>query len=792
MIHTVMGKGFAMPLAEVVTVEVGATIAKYILKLWLKDTSLGNDIASTAIDILKSKTSDMLAQRRGNRQFEIIGEKVGENLLPLFEHEGAHLDEGERIAVAYAVAGTFNQSILSTELVVKRNLQPAELSCHIFAAYPRATRDFSEAASELYRRIINEACTYIVDIASQLPSFTERTFAEVLKREDDILKRVDQVLSELQKIREQLDPMIEAESFEIEYRQAIARNLDILQLIGADVSLPNRRHKLSVAYITLSVEQQPSTVMEADGNSAEEETAQEIVSVNVALARSHRLLIRGVAGSGKTTLLQWIAVRAATKTFEGELADWNTYLPFFLRLRHYVQARLPRPEAFPEVAASLIVGTMPSGWVHTALKSGRALVLVDGIDEVPASQREEVHTWLNDLVATYPRVRFIVTSRPHAIPEGWMNHQAFEAVELQPMELPDIAVFIDHWHRAVRDELQTDEEKRELDPLANHLKAQVRLNRAIRTLATSPLLCAMLCAIHRDRRRHLPVNRVELYRACCSLLLERRDKESRIDLADYPALTLGQKERILQGLAYWMLQANLSETDVLQVDERFSEQLAHMPNLSQDITGTAVRRLLVERAGIIREPIAGQIDFTHRTFEEFFAAQAALDARDIGRLVAGAHDDQWREVIILAAGLASKALCEQLITGLIKRGDAEKVHRHQLHLLAVSCLETAIELALEVKNEVEKRLHTLVPPKNLTSARALASAGDLAVPYLQLSRLSYINTQVAVPCIQSLALIGTELALEQLEEYASCKYFFYSVADALYQAWNAFDKEAYA
>src|SRR5258708_2416902 len=248
---------------------------------------------------------------------------------------------------------------------------------------------------------------------------------------------------------------------------------------------------------------------------------------------------------------------------------------------------------------------------------------------------------------------------------------------------------------------------------------------------------------------------------------------------------------MLQGLDYWMLQANLSEADIVQVDERFSEQLDHMPNLSRDITGTAIRRLLVERAGIIREPVAGQIDFTHRTFEEFFAAQAALDVRDIGRLIADAHDDQWREVIVLAAGLASKALCEQLITGLIKRGDAEEEHRHQLHLLAVSCLETAVELALEVKKEVEKRLYTLIPPKNITDARALASAGDLAIPYLKFSRLLSPNAPAIVACIKSLTLIGGELALEQLEGYTSYKYSN-RVADALYQAWDSFDKEVYA
>src|SRR6266571_5038119 len=99
-----------MPLAEIITIEVGAAIAKAILKLWLKDSALGMDLSSSLVDLLKSQTSDVLAQRRGQRQFDAISEKVGESLLPLFQTEGIYLDEGSRTAVALAVAETFNKS----------------------------------------------------------------------------------------------------------------------------------------------------------------------------------------------------------------------------------------------------------------------------------------------------------------------------------------------------------------------------------------------------------------------------------------------------------------------------------------------------------------------------------------------------------------------------------------------------------------------------------------------------------------------------------------------------------
>jgi predicted NACHT family NTPase len=81
---------------------------------------------------------------------------------------------------------------------------------------------------------------------------------------------------------------------------------------------------------------------------------------------------------------------------------------------------------------------MPQGWVNAMLASGRAIVLVDGLDEVPTIQREEVHAWLKELVESYPKSRYIITSRPHAVSEDWISHEKFITAELQPMEMLDI------------------------------------------------------------------------------------------------------------------------------------------------------------------------------------------------------------------------------------------------------------------------------------------------------------------------------------------------------------------
>jgi hypothetical protein len=156
-----------MALLETLTLQVGPAIAKAILKFWLKDSRVASDITASLMDFIKSKTTDVIAQQRAKRQFEEIGERVAESLLPVFEIEGTHLEEGARAAVAYAVARTLDKSRIDPKLIVERDLEPTKLVEHMTAANPSVAQHFSAAEMALYQRIISEACQYIVDIASQ-------------------------------------------------------------------------------------------------------------------------------------------------------------------------------------------------------------------------------------------------------------------------------------------------------------------------------------------------------------------------------------------------------------------------------------------------------------------------------------------------------------------------------------------------------------------------------------------------------------------------------------------------
>lgn len=140
----------------------------------------------------------------------------------------------------------------------------------------------------------------------------------------------------------------------------------------------------------------------------------------------------------------------------------------------------------------------------------------------------------------------MLTSRPAAVAEGWLRREGFAEADLLPMASGDVRSFIRKWHEATLDQEPGAEQ---LGAYERTLTDAILTRRHLRALATSPLLCALLCALHRDRRSQLPRDQMELYQIALEMLLQRRDAERGI--REGVALSRTQKTLILQDLAYW-------------------------------------------------------------------------------------------------------------------------------------------------------------------------------------------------------------------------------------------------
>jgi hypothetical protein len=776
-----------MAALEGVLLSVGKAVATRAASIWLDDRRLKQERTSDLSKLIQSRFSDRFQQRGVERQLESIADDVAQRLEPFRIAEFGGLPNNERLAALNAVIDTFMAADLGDESFFAADGDPIRLSRQLRATTPNAVSRslLSEPAAYYYDLVLAQCCDCYVRIVLQLKAFPPRAIAESLSRLSSLSDQVGQVLKRLPA------PTLDAPSgtgqddeFSRRYLEFISTSLDRVELFGVDL-----RHRslatLSVAYLSLSVSSEAGD--EPTSTSGQKDPAQSgVARIEAILPRSRRLLLRGEAGSGKTTLLRWLAITAARGGFTERLADWNGYIPFLITLRSYAERQLPSPEEFLDDAADMIAGLTPINWAHRQLSGGRCLILVDGVDEVPEARRSDVRSWISQLTNAYPQVRLLVTARPAAAEVDWLAAERFSTVRLEPMAPDDIRRLVIQWHEAVRDAGHLPCDVDELPIHRQTLLSRLESNSRLRLLATSPLLCAMLCALNLDRRGYLPRNRMELYAAALQMLLERRDSQR--GLRPARGLDFQQRQAILRDLAWRLAIRQESEAPREKVIAWIRRRQETLQLLSVD--PEALLNNLLERSGLLREPIPGRIDFVHRTFLEYLAAEEAAEEDHIELLVQRAHESNWQEIIVLAAGHANSPLRRELLAGLLNRvrGPNDRSPNY-FQLLIVRCLETVTAVPEDLLGEIEECVANILPPKNPEHLSALAAGGDAVLHRLP-SDLLNLNPFESDLTIHLVSLINGPEALQLLASYSEDQRV--EVQRELQSAWSRFDADEYA
>ncbi|WP_199786913.1 NACHT domain-containing protein [Streptomyces sp. CNS654] len=702
-----------------------------------------------------------------DRLAKVLAGRVSESYADLPEHE--------RLAALISVQDTFAAGVPDTDRLFALELDPERLRAELSA--PAA--GLSARSLKLYEDLLGRCCAHLVEQLTAHPSFAARAAVEQVRAAGRTRELVEEV-------RDRVGPRPDAADLEFEgrYAEFIANANARVELFGLTLGRSAGGWPLETAYIGLEV----SGEYESVDRLGLDHQVRTTIRIEQALGEHERLLLRGPAGSGKSTLVQWLALNAARQSFGSELADWNRCVPFVLRLRAFTaQESLPAPADFLRAAGVPLHGSAPAGWADRLLQQGRALVLVDGVDEVPDRLRKRTERWLKDLIVAFPRARYVVTTRPSVVPESWLASSGFEPHTLLAMSRADIHSFIGHWHRAARSECGSDDERTELDTYENALRRAVGTRRDLGLLATNPLMCALLCALNRDRRMQLPRARKELYDAALDMLLVRRDTEREIVGVEGVDLTREEQTALLQRLAYWLIRNGLVEAR----QEEAVGLLADWLRAMSQVRGTPdqVFAHLLNRSGLLREPAPGAVGFVHRTFQDHLGAKAAVEARDFGVLVRHAHEDQWDDVVQMAVGHARPDERASLLTALLRRADTEPEHGHRLVLLAAGSLAHAPELAPAVREEVEQRTGKLLPPDGKESIDELAKVGELALELLS-AMLDGFTEREAASTVRTAAAVGGDVAYELVKQFRDDERNL--VADALSGAWEAFDPDVYS
>ncbi|MCA9874773.1 MAG: SUMF1/EgtB/PvdO family nonheme iron enzyme, partial [Anaerolineales bacterium] len=459
-------------------------------------------------------------------------------------------------------------------------------------------------------------------------------------------------------------------------------------------------------------------------------------------------VVLGAPGIGKTTYLYHLASGCAQRQ------HLSNHLPIFLRLRYWSES-LTTLEYLEDIFPTIFDKyNFPNAkpFIQQQLKRGRCLVLLDGLDEV--SDKNQYNTIIK-LVQEFDR-RYIeedkpgniivVSSRKHSYEHG-QQLNSFRKTEVIEFNDERVERFIYKWFTAPA--LVDDAPYRRDDSdLAAELVKALHKNDRFMELARNPLLL-LLIVHHYRHERSLPDLRADLYRRCIQTRIAswndqrgthrgRFGEGAKYDMLSRLALDSFQHEQ--EGL--WWRQ------DLVKWLQKFiQEPTSPLPKETQP------EKLLdevVQTSGLLYEWAIDRYGFSHRSLQEYFAADAVSEEgpKEGAKLLANHLEKPvWKEVILLYSGKSRNV--QPLLDHIVARAEMPE-KAAAMWLLAGSCLaEGARGVNEETRVRVTEALvgllstHALHPLKEDERERAVEDlrlfAANLLAEYVTGLLVSGVN-----------------------------------------------------
>jgi HEAT repeat protein len=485
------------------------------------------------------------------------------------------------------------------------------------------------------------------------------------------------------------------------------------------------------------------------------------VPLETVLQTDEHLAILGEPGAGKSTALQFIGLcyaRAATGQAVEQLTIKRPAIPILLRLQvsasTIVQATL-RTALVAEIQSRLQCQDEDANRLFDAWRqSPGLLVLLDGLDEVPADLRQSVREQIER--SAHSRIgRVILTSRL----AGFLTLGGLQEYTLKPFAdaRQEALPYLKGWLRALKPEWQAQVEEK-----AQSLIEQMQASAALRRLLNNPLLLR-LSAQHYAATGAIARSCADLYRQWVEEAWQRARQRgaSAQDKQHYLAA--------LQTLAWHMHTGGDTSATALQTALR-SAGLATDDHAAADLL-----HRLREQTGLLARLSEAHTDrylFSHMTLREYLVAMRLLnawrrDARCTRRfLKLRLHLPDWREPLALLAGLLDAADAQRLLTWIMRARSPEERHLHRDLLLAAK-LAVESGYAQVMRGMLVPRLLRVLRSRRVgqsvraAAARALGQIGAPAVPGL-LAALRDAEEDVRRAAAAALGEIGDAAAVPGL------------------------------
>ncbi len=402
-------------------------------------------------------------------------------------------------------------------------------------------------------------------------------------------------------------------------------------------------------------------------------------------------------------------LRQLREALPADAVPWHEHLPALLRLRALRNDDLWPITEWPKRIAPQ-AGIETRDWWTAAVREGRAILLLDGVDEVPQDRRGRLRQAIEALIAAHPKAMLAVTSRPGAVRDVRRNALFADArLSIEPMGPPEIETFVGHWHGPLR---QIPPGRAPSEEEEHRLLRRILDRPGLRNLAQLPLLCAAICWLARIRRGELPDRMPALFEKPVDQLVHRLDAErlARDGLARLvPVLEgLDSTDRIslLARLAWFAVRERRAMLDRGPAERQITEGLRDLGKAE----GRDVPRLLdalQERSGILWPAGEDAVEFVHNALRGFLAARRFADEEATEDPVRAALDLDDQDLPVLAAARGTRGYRKTLIRALLDRAGcslSDPATARRLRIAALRCTETG-----EIAPDLRETLRVLDP-----------------------------------------------------------------------------------
>lgn len=698
-------------------------VLKGLIAIWTKDNAYLGLTANTALITLQRHAGGYLEERKLSRLLGQIEDEILEALANHLENEYRSIKPGDKALLAENAI-----NIISTQIFYDACFEEVfdldRLVIRFQTQLCSAAKDVlildRPAAVSIGRFVIAK---YLA-ILSGLPNYETTTLKYIIRDTDEILDRVKSMEVQLGRIEHK--ERADQDQDEATYRNLMCSRLRKIDVFGVDTRSISKRYNLSVAYINLTLN---------DVSCGTTGDAPKIL--RGALDNCGQFLVlRGDPGSGKTTLLSWLAIECAEYRIAESIPTLAGLLPVFITVRQFSDKPLPS-------GADLITSQFGSGssaisvdWAERRVKGGKILFIVDGFDEVSENRRADVSAWMSDLMEALPNCIFIVSARSYAVAQLEdliSQYGEYDSdISMEPMSGQQVNSFIENWYSAYSNEAPAADSQIRLGAAKTRLMERLSTNASLRTLIRNPLICSLLCFVNADRDGFVPDHRGELYLLATENLLDRRDRERGVTHGSETDLSKAQKFKILGYIAEYFFKRRATQLDKAFVEESLRDYLPSLGLKPDD--ANPILEYLCERSHTLRSPTKLEVEFSHKTFLEYFYARRIFDQSMFEVTQEAFFNEDAREVALFVFSISNEIFIERVLEVVLPRLEKMRSSKPETKRV-ILLLQAAITQASEVNPAHRRRsaelLSKVLPPKTLDEAEQLSLAGDVILEQLK-------------------------------------------------------------